>query len=256
VSSFYVPAESLLQSRAFRRLMAFSLAGHVGVALLLFFHPFSRRSELISASPVMVQMVQLPKPAALPKPPPAAKPIPPKPAPKPPEAAPPPPKPVVKEIVIPKEPAPLAKPKPVPPPAPVEKKPEPPPPSAEELLQKMTERVEAKEAEQAAQNPAQEAPATAEASPGRFDPLFSPWIAGVKARVRANWSGASVCEGKPLFDVDVGAGGQVSDVKLTQSSGSPACDATAERAIRKSNPLPAPPQAGTYEIEMNPKDLQ
>jgi TonB family protein len=252
VSSFYVPAESLLQSRAFRRLLTVSVVGHVLVYLALLLHPFWRKSDLISASPVMVQMVQLPKPAGAPKPPPAAKPIPPKPAPKPPEAAPPPPKPVVKEIVIPKEPAPLAKPKPVP--QPVEKKP--PPPSADELIQKMTERVEAKEAEQAAQSPTQQAPATAEASPGRFDPLFSPWIANVRARVRGNWSGASVCEGKALFDVDVGAGGQVSDVKLTQSSGDSYCDSTAERAIRKSNPLPPPPQAGTFELEMNPKDLQ
>ena len=100
MSSFSVPTESLLESRAFRRLLAFSLAGHFLVFAALVLRP-SRHGELIAAAPVMVQVVQMPKPA-LPKPaPPAAKPPPPKPEEKPPEPPPPPPKPVVKEIVIP-----------------------------------------------------------------------------------------------------------------------------------------------------------
>jgi TonB family protein len=256
VSSFYVPAESLLQIRAFRRLLVFSLVGHLLVIFALVLRP-SRHGELIASAPVMVQLVQMPKTAAPTPAPPAAKPPPPKPEEKKPEPPPPPPpKPVVKEIVIPKEPAPLpAKPKPAPPPA--ETKPKTPPPSADELIAKMTQRVEAQEAAKAPpqQAPDTQAPAAAVPSPGRFDPLYSPWIAGVKARVNANWTGASVCTAQALFDVDIGPDGRVSRVVLTQSSGDPHCDDTAERAIKKSSPLPPPPQAATYELSMDPKEL-
>jgi colicin import membrane protein len=238
-----------LQSRAFRRLLGWSLAGHLIVYLSLIIHPF-RSTDLIAATPVMVQMVEMPK-AAVPKPAPA-RPAPPKP--KPPEEKkvepPAPPKPVVKEIVIPKEPAPLAKPKP---------KSTAPPPSAEELLAKMTERVEAQEAAKApAEEPAQaeEATAAAEYSPGRFDPILSPWLASVKTRVRANWSGASVCKGASQFDVDVDAGGQLTNISLAQSSGDRYCDDTVERALRKSNPLPPPPHAMSFVFAFDPKDMQ
>jgi TonB family protein len=85
--------------------------------------------------------------------------------------------------------------------------------------------------------------------------LLSPWVARVKAQVNANWTGASVCTAKALFDVDIGADGRVTRVALTQSSGDPSCDGTAERAIKKSSPLPPPPQAATYELGMDPKEL-
>ncbi|MFI5314704.1 MAG: TonB family protein [Myxococcota bacterium] len=250
MSSFYVPAESLLQSRAFRRLLAFSLAGHLLVFIGLVVHP-PRSDRLISASPIMVQLVPAaPKPAA------AARPAPPKPEPapkaqpKPPEPAPP-PKPAVKEIVIPKEVQPLpAKPKP----APAERKT--PPPSAEELLQKMTERVEAQEAATPTPAPPADAPAATEGSPGAFDPRYSPWVARVQVVVRANWSGAAVCQGSPQFDVDIDAGGNLTRIELAQSSGDRYCDNTAERALRKSNPLPPPPQSGSFLLALNPKDSQ
>jgi TonB family protein len=250
VSSFYVPTESLLQSRAFRRLFWLSFAGHVLVFAALVLHPH-RSAVLISSSPVMVQLVPAPpKPAAAAKP--APKPEAPKAQPKPPEPAPPPPKPAVKEIVIPKEVQALPpKPKPAPP---AEKKA--PPPSAEELLQKMTERVEAQEAASAPPAPPTEEPAATEGSPGTFDPQLSPWVARVKVLVRANWSGASVCAGEPQFDVDVDAGGKVTHLELAQSSGDRYCDDTAERALRKSNPLPAPPHPLSFTLNLNPKDTQ
>jgi protein TonB len=250
VSSFYVPAESLLQSRAFRRLLAFSLAGHVIVFLALVLRP-SRDGQLISPSPVMVQIVAMPK-AAAPKPAPAP-PAPPKAQPKPPEPEPPPPpKPVVKEVVIPKELNPIpAKPKPAP--APVAKKP---PPTAEELLAKMTEQVEAKEAANAPPPAPVETPAATEAAPGAFDPLLSPWVARVRALVRGNWSGASLCTGTPQFDVDIDGGGQLTHIALAESSGDSYCDDTAERALRKSNPLPPPPRALSFTLTLNPKDTQ
>jgi TonB family protein len=251
VSSFYVPAESLLQSRAFRRLFAFSLAVHLILFVALVLRP-SRNAQLISPSPVMIQVVSAPKGVA-PKPAPA-KPAPPKAEPKPPEPAPPPPppKPVVKEIVIPKEVKALPeKPKPAPAAAKT------PAPTAEELLAKMTEKVEAQEAANAPEAPPTEAPpATVEGAPGAFDPLLSPWVARVRTMVRANWSGAALCKGTPQFDVDIDAGGELTHVELAASSGDHYCDDTAERALRKSNPLPPPPRALSFTLTLNPKDTQ
>jgi TonB family protein len=259
VSSFYVPPESLLESRVFRRLLVVSVVLHVVVYVALFVS-FRRRGELIAAAPVMVQIVQMPKTAPAPK---AAAPAPKPPPPKPPEPPkekappppPPPPKPVVKEIVIPKE---MREEKPKAVPKPVEKKPETPPPSAAELLQKMTERVEQQEAANKPPDaPETEGPAAAAPTAGRFDPLLSPWIANVQARVRANWSGASVCTGEPEFDVDLDAAGHVTHLSLSKSSGDKYCDDTAERALRKSDPLPPPPRGGdTFTLTLNPKDTQ
>jgi colicin import membrane protein len=252
VSSSYVPVESLLSSSAFRRLFGISLAAHIVVFLALVLRPPSN-ATLIASAPVMVTMVDMPKP--VPAPPAAKPPAPPPPEEKPkppePEPPPPPPKPVVKEIVIPKEPAPLQKPKPVP---------KVPPPSADELIAKMTQKVEQQEAANAPPAPPapSEAPADAQASlpsPGTFDPLFSPWIARVQVHVRSNWSGASVCEGKhmPVFNVDVDAGGHLTGIELSQSSGDSHCDDTGERALRKSDPLPAPPRPGQFELWLDAK---
>ncbi len=251
MSSFYVPTESLLQSRAFRRLLAFSLVGHLVVFLALVLRP-SNRGQLISPSPVMIQVVSAPKSAA-PKPAPAKPAPPPKEKPAPPEPAPPPPKPVVKEVVIPKDVKALPE-KPKPKPAAAEAKK--PPPSAEELLAKMTEQVEAKEAANAPQEAPKEAPTAIEGAPGAFDPLLSPWVARVRTLVRGNWSGASLCKGTPQFDVDIDAGGQLTHIALAESSGDSYCDDTAERALRKSNPLPPPPRALSFTLSLNPKDTQ
>src|SRR4029077_16359656 len=85
VSSSYVPVESLLSSSAFRRLFIVSLVLHVAVFLALVLRPPSN-ATLIASAPVMVTMVDMPKPAPAPAPP-AAKP----PEPKPPEEKPKPP---------------------------------------------------------------------------------------------------------------------------------------------------------------------
>jgi len=248
VSVAYAPPESLLESRTFKRLLAFSLAGHVALFLVLTLRPH-RSAVLISPSPVMVNVVDVPKPATAPpaakKP--AAKPPAPKPEVKP---EPPKPKPVVNEIVIPKEPAPLpAKPKPV-------AKPEPAPKSAEELLAELTKKVEER-------NPTPEpiaAPAPGPATPlaggpGTFDPLLSPWVARVRTVIRANWSGAQLCKGVPIFSLEVGANGALTEIEMVQSSGDRYCDESAERAIRKSDPLPAPPRGEiAMEFAMTLKD--
>lgn len=256
MSAFYVPTESLLHSRTFRRLLVFSVVGHILVFTALVLRPF-RRETTFTASPVMVELV------AAPKLPPAPKPPAPKPAvkevPKPEPTPPPPPKPVVKEIVIPKEPQPLAKPKPKPEPEPpkVEKKPEPPPPSAEELMAKINEKVEAQEAAKAPPNPpADTGQAAVQGGPGEFDPVMAAWQARVSSYVRSHWSGASICQGSPKFDVDVDSGGRLSNIQLAESSGDSSCDQTGERALRMSNPLPAPPRAISLTLNLNPKDKE
>jgi TonB family protein len=243
VSIAYVPPESLLESRTFKRLLAWSLAGHVGLFLVLTFRPHSG-AVLIASSPVMVNMVDLPKPAAAR---PAAKKPEVKPPAKPPEAKPEPPKPKpeVKEIVIPKEPEPLAKPKPV-------VKPEPAPKSAEQLLAELTKKVEERNPQP--ELPPAPAPAPGPAAPiaggpGVFDPTFSPWVARLKQAVRANWAGAQLCKGEPVFNLQVESNGALRDIELAKSSGDRFCDESAERAIRKSDPLPAPPH-GALELEL------
>ena len=245
--SVYVPPESLLDSKAFRRLLVFSLVGHVVLFAVLVFHPHGR-AELISPSPVMVNVVQAPpQPQAKPA---APKPAPPKPEVKPPPPPPPPPKPVVNEVVIPKEPAPLAKPKP----KPVEK-PEPAPKTAEQLLAELTNKVEAEHPEPPPLPSAPVGPAAPVAGgAGTFDPLLSPWVARVRNVVQANWSGAQLCKGVPKFDVDVDANGGLSGIELAESSGDRFCDEAAERALRKSNPLPAPPRgAMSITLELSQK---
>ena len=249
MSAFYEPQESLLESRGFRRLLAFSLAGHIALFVVLTFRPPSN-ATLISPSPVMVNVVDVPKPAAAPavkKP--AAKPPPPKPEPAP--EPPPPPKPVVNEVVIPKEPKPLpAKPKPVP--KPVEKAE--PAKSAEELLAELTKKVEERNPTPEPAAPPAPGPATAMAGgPGTFDPLLSPWVAKVESVVRANWSGAQLCKGVPTFDIDVDSAGALNDISLAKSSGDRFCDESAERALRKSNPLPPPPQAMELRLNLRPE---
>lgn len=249
MTASYVPAESLLESRAFRRLLAFSLALHVALFLIMTLRPH-RSAVLISPSPVMVNVVDVPKPAgAAPARKPAAKPPPPKPKPEA-KPEPPKPKPKVDEIVIPKEPAPLAaKPKPA-------AKPEPAPKSAEELLAELTKKVEAR-------NPPSQPAAAAESGPtapiaggpGVFDPTLSPWVARVRTVVHSNWSGAQLCKAVPVFTLEVDESGALRDLELAKSSGDRYCDESAERAIRKSDPLPAPPRGAlALELGMNPKD--
>lgn len=245
MSTTYVPPESLLESRAFKRLLAFSLAGHIALFLVLTFRPH-RTPVLISTSPVMVNVVDVPKPAAAA---PAAK----KPAAKlPPKPEPPKPKPKVNEVVIPKQPAPLAaKPKPV-------ERAEPPPKSAEELLAELTKKVEERNPPTATESAASAAPGPAApiaGGPGVFDPVLSPWFARVKMVVHSNWSGAQLCKGEPVFTLDVAENGSLRDLALAESSGDRYCDQSAERAIRKSVPLPPPPRgAMIFDIGMSLKD--
>ena len=86
----------------------------------------------------------------------------------------------------------------------------------------------------------------------RFDPRLSPWVAKVITVVQANWSGAQLCKSAPKFDVDVDSAGTLSDISLATSSGDRFCDEAAERALRKSSPLPPPPITGGLTLTLTP----
>jgi TonB family protein len=249
--SVYVPPESLLESKAFRRLLAWSLAGHVLLFAALTFRPRSD-AMVFTANPVMVSVVAAP-PAAAPRPP--APKAAPKPAPKPPEPKvepPPPPKPVVNEIVIPKDPAPLPKPKPKP-----VAKPDPKPKTAEQLLAELTQKVETEHPDSVPDVPPQAQPgppAPVVGGPGIFDPAMAAWQGKVKALIHSNWSGAQICKDTPIFDLEIDSAGGLEHLALAKSSGDRYCDESAERAVRKSMPLPPSPRGAiTIELVLNPK---
>jgi protein TonB len=249
--SVYVPPESLLDSKAFRRLLVFSLVGHVALFAGLTFRPRSR-AEVFTSTPVMVTVAAPPAPAAAPKPaPPKAAPKPPEPRPEPKVEPPPPPKPVVNEIVIPKEPAPLPKPKPKP-----VAKPQPKPKTAEQLLAEPTQKVETEHPDSVPDTPAQPdaPPAPVVGGPGTFDPAMAAWQNRVKSIIHSNWSGSQLCKGTPIFDIELDSAGGIDDLSLNQSSGDRYCDESAERAVRKSVPFPASPRGAiSVELVLNPQ---
>jgi protein TonB len=154
--------------------------------------------------------------------------------------------------VIPKEPAPLAKPKPKP-------VAEPKPKTAEQLLAELTQKVEAEHPDSVPDvppAPVREATAAAAGGPGIFDPAMASWQQRVKALIHSNWSGAQICKETPIFDLEIDAAGALESLELSKSSGDRYCDESAERAVRKSIPLPPSPR-GAIEIEvvLNPKAL-
>lgn len=77
------------------------------------------------------------------------------------------------------------------------------------------------------------------------------YVAAIKAHVEANWlrpPGADEirCE----LHVTQLPGGQVVDFKLLESCGNEAVDRSVEQAIRKSDPLPRPPDRRVFEREL------
>jgi protein TonB len=219
---------SLLASPEFRRLLLWSCAGHLALAVALGASPLLRwRSHL--EAPVYVDIVtSLPEAAPPPQPAPP-KPEPPKPAPEQP------PKQVVDEIVIPEKPRPKPKARPRTEVAKPQPKPEPKPekaPSLEELMAELRK----------------EAPPARAAAPsgGVLDPERAAYKKRVEALVASNWVGARNCSARlsfPVWDVQLAASGEVQSASLARSSGDRYCDESAEQAIYKSQPLPPPPGA-------------
>lgn len=88
-----------------------------------------------------------------------------------------------------------------------------------------------------------EANAKAAAQAAEQARIISEFMERIRSKVRQNIVEPPGLQGNPTaeFDVVLIPGGEVLSVRLARSSGVPAYDAAAERAIVKSTPLPLPP---------------
>ena len=225
---------------------ALALAMHAAfIVLLIFGVSWQRKPEapvvadLWSSLPPMAQQAQ-PKPEVTPPP----EPEPPKPAPRVepppvPKAVPTPvPKPDIAQKKIEKEKK--AEPK-------VEPKAEPKKKEDDKAarLKKETEakKAEEREAEMKKFLAEKEANNKAAAQAAEQGKIISEYMERIRSKVRQNIVEPPGMQGNPTaeFDVVVIPGGEVLSVRLVRSSGVPAYDAAAERAIMKSAPLPLPP---------------
>ena len=221
---------SLWSAEPFRRLVAWSAGLHLALGLLLMISPRWRSSVDLPAATYVNIVAAPPQPAP---PAPAAKPAPA-----------PPPRQEVDEVVIPEKPKALPKPTPKPAPKPTPKaapkpKPaEPPPPSTEDLMAELRESASSRTPPPTAGAPGGAA--------GISDPERAAYTQQVHALLYQAWAGVQVCRSlrQPVarFQVTLSAGGRLSRVRLLQPSDSRHCDAAGERAIRRSDPFPAPPR--------------
>ena len=80
------------------------------------------------------------------------------------------------------------------------------------------------------------------------------WQGRVKSIIHSNWSGSQMCKDTPIFDIEIDSAGGLEDLALAKSSGDRYCDESAERAVRKSIPLPPSPRGAiSVELVLNPK---
>ncbi|MFN6961904.1 MAG: energy transducer TonB [Rhodocyclaceae bacterium] len=220
---------------------------HVVLALLIVYgiHWQTRPPEVVSVD--LVRAVP-PAPTAVPEPKPEPKPeLKPQPKPEPkPEPVKPPPKP----DIVQKE-----KPKPEPKAEPAKD------PFKEQLERELKEAEKRKALEAAAREAAQELAAlkAQQASLAQSNAMAD-YIARIRGKVRGNIVLPAEVKGNPeaIFEVTQLPSGEVLDVRLKKSSGSPAWDAATERAIRKSSPLPTPAQkelfSRTLELRFRPRE--
>ncbi len=228
---------------------ALALAMHVAfIVLLVFGVSWQKKPE----APVMAELWSSLPPMAAPKvevaPEPPPEPEPPKPAPR---VEPPPvpkaaPTPVVKPDIAVK-----AKEKEKKAPPKVEKKVEPKPEPKkleDDKAARLKKEAEAKKAEERELElkkflAEKEANTKAAAQAAEQGKIISEYMERIRSKVRQNIVEPPGLQGNPTaeFDVVVIPGGEVLSVRLVRSSGVPAYDAAAERAIMKSAPLPLPP---------------
>ncbi|MCX8018153.1 MAG: TonB C-terminal domain-containing protein [Rhodocyclaceae bacterium] len=181
-----------------------------------------------------------PKPEPKPEPRPEPKPEPPKPA----------PKPQIAQKDKPK-PEPKAEPRPTP-----EAKPAPDP--FKEQLERELREAEKRKQEAAAARELAELKARQNASAQAS--AMADYIARIRGKVRGNIVLPADVKGNPeaVFEVTQLPSGEVLSVRLKKPSGNPAWDASTERAIWKSSPLPKPAQAElfsrTLELKFRPQE--
>ena len=226
---------------------AFALVMHVAfIALLIFGVSWQKKPEAPVVADLWSNLPPMPQPKLDVSLPPATEP-PPKPVPR---LEPPPPK--VEPVHAPKpeialkrkiekekkaEPKPEAKPKPEP------KK------QDDDKAARLKKEAEAKklkedrEAQQKQFAAEKEATAKAAAQASEQGKVISEYMERIRSKVRQNIVEPPGLQGNPTaeFDVVLLPGGDVLSVRLARSSGAPAYDAAAERAIMKSAPLPLPP---------------
>ena len=230
MSHFASPPAPLVRSQGFRRLLRWSAGGH-----LLLVGAFVSQAPLYQPAlmePVFVEIV-----AALPAEPAAIKP----------------PRQVIDEaIVIPKRPR--RKPRRRQPPEPIEEKvPDKPQPTPEELLDKLR----AKHA-----SPADVKPKTAtQAGPGLADPLIARYRRQIKDQIYRNWAGAQAFSMRLGLQVSyrlvLDSSGGLRQLQLLGSSGEPALDESAERAVYKAAPFPPPPgQLRALTLIFDPREVR
>ncbi|MFV1977820.1 MAG: energy transducer TonB [Myxococcota bacterium] len=236
-----------LRRHELRRLIAISFAAHMVVVVVFGFSPESKIS--VPRGVISVELVRAPAAARPAAPAPVAKPAPPKP--------PPPPKP--KKIVLPAEPTtPKIQPKPVEKVPPVQPKPQP-----EQQYEDVLAQLRAESGEDAPPTEIAKVEPTAIGSPGSPDgvaisPEVAAWLKRAKIHVRKNWvvpPGFRTQALEARVEVNLDASGRVRGTpRLSRRSGNPWYDEGVIRAIQKSSPLPAPPEAGKWDFVFLPED--
>jgi colicin import membrane protein len=239
-----------LRRRELHRLFAISAAAHLVLITAFGFSPKSRIS--VPRGVVAVELVSMPAAARPAAPAPVAKPAPAKP--------PAPPKP--KKVVLPAEPT---TPKIVPKVAKPEVVEKPPlvQPTPEVEYEDVLAQLRAESGEDAPPTEIAKAEPTAIGSPGSPDgvaisPEVAAWLKRAKIHVRKHWvvpPGFRTQALEARVEVNLDASGEVRGTpRLSRPSGNPWYDEGVIRAIQKSSPLPAPPEAGKWNFVFLPED--
>ena len=216
---------ALIESDVFRRLMAWSAATHVGVALFFTFTPGLYRTPA-APTPVFVEVVASAATAARPRQ-------------------------VVNEpVVIPKRAPKKAVEKPEVVAKVVEKKPEAPALTPDQILAQLRRK-------HGETNPIE--PAQASATHARLDPERAAYRRKLENLIYGNWAGARSFRHRTglevLLEVQVDAAGTLRSVRIVRSSGNRHLDESAERAIKRSAPFPVPPRSvRKITVRMNPRE--
>ena len=208
------------QHRDKSKARALALAMHaLFIVLLIFGVSWQRKPEVPVVADLWSSLPPMAQPPVIAPPPEAeVEPVPPKPVPR---------------VVPPPKAEPVAAPKPD---IAVQKKPD--------LEKKVEPKAEPKKREDdKAARLQKEADANAAAEDAEKKKIISEYRERIRSKVRQNIVEPPGLQGNPTveFDVVLIPGGEVLSVRLVRSSGVPAYDAAAERAIMKSAPMPLPP---------------
>lgn len=237
------------EANGFRRMVLASLGLHLAAGAVLASGSFIEPKPYFPGERIIeVKMVSMPDtPKATPAP------APPKP---------PPPPPPEEKVLIPEQPRPLKEKKREPEPEPPRE--DPPPPQETEPDYDLGSALDALRDEMGEPDPDTEPvdgePAAAAPAGNQLaDREMVRWVAQVKRRVRAAWVLAPGFQTQSLrteVEVLLSANGTVMGVEIVRRSGNPWYDESVERALHSASPLPAPPEAGSWPFEFDPKDAR